>query len=148
MNSFSTVSINFLVRKNRANSAHDVPIYVRITIESERVEVATGRFINPVDWDSKSNKAIGKKKGNVQLNKFLDLIKSNIYEHHTEMVKSGEYISARNIKMRFLGLTEKQKTLIEVFEYHNQQIKELSGTTYADATVKRYITTIEHVKSF
>lgn len=148
MNSFSTLSVNFLVRKNRANSDKEVPIYVRITVENERAEIATGRFIDPEDWDGKSNKAIGKKKGNVQLNKFLDIIKSNIYEHHTEMVKSGEHISARNIKLRFLGLTEKQKTLIQVFEYHNHQIKELSGTSYADATIKRYTTTIEHVKSF
>ncbi|MGE0019575.1 MAG: site-specific integrase [Draconibacterium sp.] len=148
MNSFSTLSVNFLIRKNRANSDKEVPIYVRITVENERAEIATGRFIDPDDWDGKSNKAIGKKKGNVQLNKFLDIIKSNIYEHHTEMVKNGEHISARNIKSRFLGLTEKQKTLIQIFEYHNQQIKELSGTSYADATIKRYTTTIQHVKSF
>ncbi|WP_321285815.1 phage integrase SAM-like domain-containing protein [uncultured Sunxiuqinia sp.] len=38
--------------------------------------------------------------------------------------------------------------LIEVFEYHNHQLKELEGINFASATVKRYKTTLDHIKAF
>lgn len=148
MNSFSTLNVKFLIRKNRSNSKDEAPIYIRISIDAERVEISTGRFINPDNWDSRSSKAIGKKKGNIQINKYLEAIKNSIYDHHTEMVKNGELLSAKRLKSRFLGLNENQKTLLQVFEYHNQQMKALLGSTYAAATIKRYDTTIEHVRNF
>ncbi|MGZ2369471.1 site-specific integrase [Ancylomarina sp. YFZ004] len=148
MNTFSTLNVSFLIRKNRSNKLGQAPIYIRFSINNERVEISTGRSINPQDWDSKLNKAITKKKGAGQLNKFLDVLKNTIYDHHTEMVKNGELISARKLKARFLGIEEDKKTLLQVFEYHNKQMEELQGITYAVATVKRYITTLDHVRRF
>ena len=148
MNTFSTLNISFLIRKNRSNKLGEAPIYIRFSINNERVEISTGRSINPQNWDSKLSKAITKKTGAGQLNKFLDTLKNSIYDHHTEMVKNGELVSARKLKARFLGIEENKKTLIQVFEYHNKQMEELQGITYAIATVKRYITTLDHVKRF
>lgn len=148
MTTFSTLNVSFLIRKNRSNKLGEAPIYMRFSINNERAEISTGRSINPQDWDSKLNKAITKKKGAGQFNKFLDVLKNSIYDHHTEMVKNGELISAKKLKARFLGIEEDKKTLLQVFEYHNKQMEELQGITYAEATVKRYITTLDHVKRF
>ncbi len=148
MNTFSTLNISFLVRKNRSNKQGEAPIYMRISVDEERVEIATGRYINLQNWNSKLNKAFPKKKGGIQINQFLDALKNAIYEHHTEMVKNGEFISAKKLKARFLGIGEDNKTLIQVFEYHNKQISELIGISYAPATIQRYITTLDHIKNF
>lgn len=148
MSTFSILNISFLVRKNRSNKHGEAPIYMRISVDQERVEMATGRYIHPENWNSKLNKALTKKKGGIQINQFLDALKNAIYEHHTAMVKNGEFISAKKLKARFLGLDEDKKTLIQVFEYHNKQISELIGISYAPATIQRYITTLDHIKSF
>ncbi len=148
MNTFSTLNISFLIRKNRSNKQGEAPIYMRISVDVERVEIATGRYINLQNWNSKLNKAFPKKKGGIQINQFLDALKNAIYEHHTEMVKNGEFISAKKLKARFLGVDEDKKTLIQVFEYHNKQISELIGISYAPATIQRYVTTLDHIKSF
>ncbi len=63
MNTFSTLNVSFLIRKNRSNKLGEAPIYIRFSIDNERVEISTGRSINPHNWDSKLNKAITKKKG-------------------------------------------------------------------------------------
>ena len=148
MNTFSTLNISFLIRKNRSNKQGEAPIYMRISVDVERVEIATGRYINLQNWNSKLNKAFPKKKGGIQINQFLDALKNAIYEHHTEMVKNGEFISAKKLKARFLGVDEDKKTLLQVFEYHNKQISELIGITYSPATVQRYVTTLDHIKNF
>lgn len=148
MNTFSTLNISFLIRKNRSNKQGEAPIYMRISVDVERVEIATGRYINLQNWNGKLNKAFPKKKGGIQINQFLDALKNGIYDHHTEMVKNGEFISAKKLKARFLGIEDNKKTLIQVFEYHNKQISELIGISYAPATIQRYITTLDHIKSF
>ncbi len=48
-------------------------------------------------------------------------------DYHTEMVKMGEEITAQSLKNKFLGISEDKRMLIEVFEYHNHQLKELKG---------------------
>jgi site-specific recombinase XerD len=40
------------------------------------------------------------------------------------------------------------KTLIEVFEYHNEKLADLVGKDFAPATHKRYITTLSHIKDY
>lgn len=92
MNTFSTLNISFLIRKNRTNKHGEAPIYMRISVDQQRVEIATGRYIHPSSWNGKLNKAFPKKKGGVQINQFLDALKNGIYDHHTEMVKNGEDI--------------------------------------------------------
>ena len=58
MNTFSTLNVSFLIRKNRSNKLGEAPIYIRFSIDNERVEISTGRHIKPIDWNSKLNKAI------------------------------------------------------------------------------------------
>lgn len=121
---------------------------MRISVDQQRVEMATGRYINPTSWNGKLNKAFPRKKGGVQINQFLDALKNGIYDHHTAMVKNGEDISAKKLKARFLGKDEGRKTLLQVFEYHNKQISELVGISYSRATLQRYVTSLDHIKNF
>ncbi|WP_430816085.1 site-specific integrase [Carboxylicivirga sp. RSCT41] len=148
MNTFSVLKVSFLIRKNRTNKHGEAPIYMRIFIDQGRAEIATGRYINPKNWNGKINKAFPKKKGAAQINQFLDVLKNGIFDHHTAMVKKGEHITAKTLKNRFLGIEEDKRTLLEVFEYHNRQISELSGISYSPATIQRYVTTLEHIKKF
>ena len=148
MNSYSTFNLLFFIRKERANKDGDAPIYLRITINGKRAELAIKRFIDPYKWDSKANKARGNKKDIKNLNSYLDIVKNKIYDHHREMVDRNEFITANNIKNRYLGIATSNKGLIETFEYHNKIIKEQLGNTYAQATHDRYSTTLEHVKKF
>lgn len=148
MNTFSTLNISFLIRKNRTNKHGEAPIYMRISVDQQRVEMATGRYINPTSWNGKLSKAFPKKKGGVQINQFLDALKNGIYDHYTEMVKNGEDINAKKLKARFLGKDVNSKSLLQVFEYHNKQISELVGISYSPATMQRYVTTLDHIKNF
>lgn len=148
MNNFSTFNILFYLRPDRKNSESQCPIYMRITVKGQRAEVSTRRYIERENWDSKANKAKGYKSEVKQLNQYFESLKALINDYHTEMIKLGEEISAQSLKNKFLGISEDRRMLIEVFEYHNQQLKELEGTNYASATIKRYQTTLDHIKSF
>lgn len=148
MNSFNTFSLLFYIRTDRKNKENEASIYMRITINGQRAEISTKRYIDPDNWDSHSSKAKGYKPKYKELNQYLETLKSSVNIHHSQMVKLGEQITAQSLKNKLLGISENQRTLLEVFKYHNQNLKELEGTYYASATIKRYETTLTHVKAF
>ena len=57
MRTTNTFGIQFLIRKNKAKD-ESAPIYARITVDGQRVEISLKRWINPTNWDTKKEKAI------------------------------------------------------------------------------------------
>lgn len=148
MSTFNTFSLIFFLRTGRKNKENESSIYMRITVNGERSEVSTKRFINSNNWDSKANKAKGYKSEVKHLNQYLETLRATLHDYHSEMIKLGEHISAQSLKNKFLGISENKWMLLSVFEFHNQQLKELEGTDYAPSTIKRYGTTLTHIKTF
>ena len=148
MENFNTYNLAFVLRKSRKNYEGKSPVYMRITVNGQRAEVSIKRNIHTDNWENKACKAKGYKSEVKQLNQYLETLKALMNDYHTEMIKMGEEVTAQSLKNKFLGISEDRRMLIEVFEYHNHQLKELEGTTYASATVKRYTTTLDHIKAF
>ena len=148
MESFNTYNLAFVLRNGRKNNVGKSPVYMRITVSGQRAEVSIKRYIHPDNWENKANKAKGYKSEVKQLNQYLESLKALMNDYHTEMIKLGEEVTAQSLKNKFLGISEDRRMLLEVFEYHNQQLKELEGTNYASATIKRYKTTLDHIKAF
>jgi len=79
----------------------------------------------------------------------MDSIRSRIKEIERELLESKIAITAENIKNRFTGISNKSKSLLEAFEYHNTNFKALvlSGQA-AQGTLDRYTAVIKHLKAF
>lgn len=124
------------------------PIYCRITIRGKRAEISMKKSIAPDKWIA----SIGVAKGNSEeartLNNYLDLVKSDIYRHYVQLTSMDKYFTADYLKNSFLGITEKEKTLIEVFMYHNSQMKELIGIDVVKATHTKFETVLSKVEVF
>jgi len=125
-----------------------MPIYLRITIQGERSEVATGRACEPNRWNSKAGRTMGTKEDSRALNSFLETLHSKVLKCHHEMLVAEETISAVSLKDRFSGKSQRVRTIIEVFEDHNQKMKALIGKDFKKATLQRYNTTLMHLKDF
>ncbi len=148
MENFNTYNLAFVLRKSRKNNEGKSPVYMRITVNGQRAEVSIKRNIHTDNWENKACKAKGYKSEVKQLNQYLETLKALMNDYHTEMIKMGEEVTAQSLKNKFLGISEDRRMLIEVFEYHNHQLKELEETNYASATIKRYTTTLDHIKAF
>ncbi|MEJ0104721.1 MAG: hypothetical protein WDO19_20155 [Bacteroidota bacterium] len=59
------------------------------------------------------------------MNKFLDAVNANIFEIQREYTLKKEPVTALQVRAKILHTTEeKQHTLIEVYQYHNDQFKQ------------------------
>jgi hypothetical protein len=57
-------------------------------------------------------------------------------------------ISARLVQERFLGKKEQRRTILKIFEEHNENARKLMGIDFARGTVERYETNYKHTRDF
>jgi site-specific recombinase XerD len=142
------MSILFYVKSSKAAKNGLLPIYQRITINSVRLELSTNRFVEKSKW----NTSAGKMKGNSEearlINSHLDLLKIKIYETEKHFLNNNLEINAQTFKNKLLGVEEKQRKLISIFEQHNKRMEELIGKEFSINTFKKYETTLSHTKEF
>ncbi len=69
------MNILFIGKRSRITTQKLLPIYLRVTIEGKRFEVATNRHVEPSEWLHSAGKVKGKSKLSIEMNHELDLIK-------------------------------------------------------------------------
>lgn len=142
------MSILFYVKSSKASKNGLLPIYQRITINGTRIELSTSKFVEKTKW----NTAAGKIKGNSEearlINSYLDILNAKAYETEKWMVNNNQEINAQSFKNKFLGVEERQRKLIVIFEDHNKRMKELVGKEFSINTYKKYETALSHTKEF
>ena len=143
MRSSNTFSITFFVKKYRASDGK-APIYVRITVDSKRIDLSIKRKVAIDRWDEGRGMAKGNRQDVKTLNAYLEQIRNQLYECQQQLEKERKLITAESIKNRYLGQDERGKTLKELIEYHNEEMKD----ELAWGTQKNYHTTQRYVYEF
>jgi hypothetical protein len=99
----TTLSMLFSLRKPKNYQSSEMPIYLRITVDGQRAELAISRKCDPERWDAITGRAIGSKADSRILNSYLDDIQFKIYELQRRMSEADETITAETLKNRFIG---------------------------------------------
>ncbi|MBC8988472.1 hypothetical protein H9X96_22210 [Pedobacter sp. N36a] len=63
----------------KKHSSGDAPIYLRITVEGNRVEITTGQECKPDRWNPKTGRLTGTKEDIKRFNAYLDNIQAMVY---------------------------------------------------------------------
>lgn len=142
------VSILFYAKRAKVNANGLFPIYTRITVNGKRVEMSTGRFVEPSKWSASAGKMKGQSEEARSVNRQLDMLKIKIIDMQMEFIHQNIPITAKAFKSKLLGLHEKQRMLIPIFQDHNKKIEELVGKEYAPGTLERYKTSLKHTIDF
>ncbi len=144
MRSNKTFGITFFVKKYQQDKQGQVPIYVRISVNAKRLDMSVQRKIALERWDEVRGIARGTKEEIKQLNGYLDQVKSQLIACKESLSQERILITAEAIKCRYLGQDERGKTLKELIEYHNEEMK----YELAWGTQKNYFTTQRYVYEF
>jgi site-specific recombinase XerD len=144
----STFSVRFYLHLEKTKADGTAPIYARITVNGKRARISLKRWIHPRSWNNERGYAKGTTEQARALNAYVDTHRAKIWEAYQALVAEGRPVSADRVKNVFAGNDGQTRTLVEVFQYHNQQIRDLVGQTYAKGTLSRYETTLAHVREF
>ena len=142
------MTISFQLKKGKADKAGKAPIYARITLAGLRTEFSIKRSIHPDKWVSNAGVVKGTTEESKSINAFLATVRLKLHEHYRRLIEANEPISVETVKNAYLGITEKGKTIIEVFQYQNNQVKELLNKEFSFGTYERYCTALCHTQQF
>jgi site-specific recombinase XerD len=125
-----------------------VPIYLRVTVNGQRFEAATGRCVEVHKWSLVAGKAMGSSKEIKELNEFLSALQSRACDIQNKLMASGRNLTIREFQNLWRGVKENDRMLLEIFQHHNDQLKELVGRQYSEETYRRYETSLQHTRKF
>ena len=140
MKTTHTFQINFFPRKIKNNPLL-AWVYARITINGSRLEFSLKRKIEIHNWDLKKGKLKKHTSNLVQINQYLEQVRTEIFTAYEELRREGKVISAHSIKSRYFGEDEIKKSLLELITFHyDTSLKLLSpGTLKMYRSTKNYL---------
>lgn len=141
-------SLLFYLKRSKNYQNGPIPIYMRITVNGKRSEVATSRECEPSEWSVGAGRAKGTREKVRSFNAYLDGLQTKVYDACTVLTNADVEITAEGLKNVFSGKIEKPQMLLEIFTEHNRKIKALVGDEYALGTLQRYQTSLKHTKDF
>lgn len=146
---YNKLSVLFLIDKTKINKQNKCPIKCRITYLKKRRVFSTGLFTVLDCWSSKKQKAMPPNKENDYINTQMSLIKQNINQAFLLLQVNSKIFDVEDIYLQYAGKNVKaNKTLLEVFELHNNRMNKLIGVEYTKSTYNKFIEAKNHVSNF
>ena len=143
MRTDSTLGVSFFTRKKR-NDPSKLDIYVRITVNKERADLSIKRDISVCNWDIFRCRAKEIDQNHILLNTYLDDVYAEVLNAHKQLHSERKLITAKAIKLRYLGEDEERVTLMHAVTYHNKNVNQ----ALKPGTLKNYYSTEKYLKEF
>ncbi len=142
------ITILFYVKRAKSTIDGLVPIYLRVTVNGQRIEQSTKRYVEPIKWSSEQGKMKGNSEEARALNTYLDILKAKVYDIQKEIIHDGQEANFENIKNKLLGVDERKRMLVPIFQDHNKKVEALVNDEFAPGTLIRYKTSLSHTIDF
>ncbi|TDE29267.1 site-specific integrase [Flavobacterium ranwuense] len=142
------ITLHIYAKTTKANAAGQLPIYIRLTVDGQRFEFSSKKFIEKTKWSPELSKMKGGSEEARTINNYLDLMKSKVFDIQMELLHKNEELSLENFKSRILGTHQRERMLIPIYQNHNDKIEELIGNGYAYGTLERFKISLKHLQEF
>ena len=117
--------IHFIGKKSRTTRHHHLPIYLRVTIEKRRFEVATHRHIEPCMWSAASGKVKGKSDDAFETNMALDEIRKRVYDYKERIFYENKKLTVNTLREKWFGEKQENRTLLNVMRLGTMDLQKL-----------------------
>ncbi|MSQ79596.1 MAG: hypothetical protein EXR21_07980, partial [Flavobacteriaceae bacterium] len=136
-----SLSVRFYPNELKAKGGR-IPIYIRITLNRKKSEIATFYSVESKDWDDTKQRT----KKNAKINDFLASMESRIYEIATRLDKEKKSVNAHIIKRILTNKDILDTSLVDFYDKFIQD-KARAGEVVKE-TVLRYQYTLNYLKQF
>lgn len=89
-------SVLLFIKRTKAVTNGLLPIYLRVTVNGQRFEVTTKRYVEAAKWSSEAGKMKGNNEEARSLNSYLDSLRSKAYDYHQDLVRDDKPLTAEN----------------------------------------------------
>ncbi len=145
----STFKLLFYLKKNEPKKNGNVPVMGRITIDGTPKTFATKLEIDPISWDLKHGRVLGKSAQALGTNQKLDKIRVRIDKIYDDMLKDEGFATAQKVKLAFLGVGVMEDSILKVFKKNNEEFEKMvSKGERSESTYYKYKIVYNHLADF
>lgn len=142
------ITLHFYAKKTKANVGGLLPIYIRLTVDGERLEYSSKKFIEKSKWSDDLAKMKGNSEEARSINSYLDSVKSQVIDIQMTLTHKKEALNIANFRKYLLGETDGERMLLPIYKDHNNRIEGLLGKGYAPGTLERFKISLKHLEEF
>jgi site-specific recombinase XerD len=129
------------------------PIMLRLIIANESKNISTGVKINSHTWDAQKQRIKGNDLQVAKLNQVLLAIENQLHDCYYSLLKQMDQVKVRFVIDRYQSLILKPSektipTLLQMYDLHNEEMAQLVGKVYTNATLIKYQMSKDIMKQF
>jgi integrase len=126
---------------------------LRLIIANEIKIISTGVKINAQAWDAPKQRIKGSDHRAAKLNQELISIENQLLDSYYSLLKQMDQVKVRFVIDRFQSATSKPAaktipTLLQMYDLHNEEMAQLVGKVYTNATLIKYQMSKDIMKQF
>lgn len=134
----NTFKVLFYLRGNHVNKDGTSAIMIRITVDGEMEQLSSKLYVDPKLWDTRAGRAIGRSAKILELNSRLNDIQVILKDHYYDIQRRHGYVTAEMVRNAYMGITQREESLLKLYEQHLEDTKKLVGLSKADPTYRKY----------
>lgn len=149
MSSRNSFNLFFYINRSKQKRNGEHPLMLRITLNGRSAAVSLKRSVSAEIWEPAAGVAKGKTTEAMAINKYIDAVRVRAYEKHSELLTTRDELTPELLRDALLNINSaKGKTLVEIWEEHNTELKELIGKETSYANFQKYNTCLKYMKEF
>src|SRR4051794_34116694 len=118
----NTFSILTFINRGKTNKKSEHPIYCRVTVQGKSREFSTQIWVPNSKWSPAASKVIGTNESAKTSNHALHAIRNNLLNIRSDLQEKNKLVTAEIVVNIHLGKGERKHTLIQIHEYHNENV--------------------------
>ena len=141
-------NVSFFIKRTKLLTNGEAPIYMRIAVGGQRIDLGINRSLESDQWDSVGGMSIGNSRNTKTLNKYLQNLKYKITDIFNDLTLKHNRITAKMIRNEYLGIDSKERSILQIHENYNKKVYDLIGIDYARGTYSRYKISLMHLTNY
>lgn len=135
----SKLSLVVYMSKTKLDKNGEAPIYLRITLDKQRIEINLRRKVNPIEWDSIKSRVKGRDPKSRNINSFIDSIVGRTHVVYEELTRKHSQISVDLLKNHILGEDRsKTPTVLEGYDILMDEMTLKLNIDFKKTSIEKY----------
>ncbi|PTM02741.1 MAG: hypothetical protein DA405_12360 [Bacteroidetes bacterium] len=148
MSSRNTFRVLFFLNKSKTNK-DGAPIMLRITINGQQVALNVRRRIPIFDWDQKRGLPLVRDQFTHDLDLYLETVRNKAFQAFTDLSQEQDVVTSAMVRDYINGVSgPRSKTIMEIWEKHNEELKKNIDKTCSYTLWQKHQTAKSHFKSY
>lgn len=144
----NNLKIHFYLKTGKLNAKGQAPIYLRMTLNSQRAEISINQSVSPDSWNCHTERVKGNREETRIMNNYLDSVYNKVNQHFNERIRQEEYFNVDDLKNDVIGKGPAKKTLVQAYEESIKLMKLEEGSKYVSHTIQVYEINLVRLKEF